>query len=836
MTISSQKPRACNKNYKYMNMKYKFLFFPLLTLLMVNCARNPLPEVVEGGKTVTITATIPTETRVSYSDYTLKLKWEYYDKILLVGYNGTTYKGSEIFTYSGTDYTFTGTPVPGATTYKAYYPAAAITLDDFGNVQIAADFLKQKQTGNNSTTHIGRKLILCDTITNALNQTFELVSQSSIIKFVLKNIPYTIGNIKKLIWTVQTKPEGNNRSAILDISNVNPGTPSLTAYLAFDPTAMKIAANGMVKITLIGDQPYEWSTTVDNLRTYDAGKRYTATVNNDWTTASKTKFRYTITTKKPNTTYEIWQNSSSSINPANLTIDWGDNSDTTIVQGASLLKTIASHKYAVSDDYTITIYSDQVDHTLIQTPQLTFFNSDTYDRDTLLTAILDPFPNMGKDFSFCFWGCIRLTSVPADLFRNNPLATSFYRCFLSCLQLASIPAELFKDNTRARDFTECFAGCQGLNSIPAELFKYNREAGCFSGCFSFCSGLTNIPENLFKYNTHITDFSTCFWHCTGLTSIPANLFIYNTKASLFYGCFWHCTGLTSIPANLFMYNTKATDFSYCFYNCTGLTAIPGGLFNNNLDASNFSQCFSNCTGLTAIPGGLFNNNFNTINFSQCFSHCTGLTAIPAELFNNNTNAADFSSCFSYCSGLTAIPAELFNSNTNATHFSSCFSYCSGLTAIPAELFNSNTNVVDFFSCFAYCTGLTTLPVGLFSSNTTALGFGSCFDNCTGLTTLPAGLFNSNKQAITFAFCFNECTQLQLRTDIFPDPSTNAGFFVGRTMNFSNCFQNVGTQTTSPGIAPRLWEFTGSSGWTVTNCFTNANVSNYGDIPPSWKGL
>jgi hypothetical protein len=54
MTISSQKPRACNKNYKYMNMKYKFLFFPLLTLLMVNCARNPLPEVVEGGKTVTI--------------------------------------------------------------------------------------------------------------------------------------------------------------------------------------------------------------------------------------------------------------------------------------------------------------------------------------------------------------------------------------------------------------------------------------------------------------------------------------------------------------------------------------------------------------------------------------------------------------------------------------------------------------------------------------------------------------------------------------------------------------------------------------------------------------
>ncbi len=743
-------------------MKFKLFTFALLGLLIASCTREALPEIEkEGGKMVTISATIPAETRVAYTDSDTPgsggtLAWESGDQLMLVGYdNDNVYKGHKVFSYvTGTVGDFTGETVSGATKYKAYYPANVILGQNGEPLPPDANFWEQTQIGNGSSAHLAAKLLLSDTEANDINTLFTLDSPCSIIKFVLSNIPEDVGELSKLIWTVETA--SGTQSMTLNLNNVTIGTGAtdLTAFLSFNPTVMQIKPNGEVNITLMGAKMCQWNTLVVNPKTYSAKYRYTATVNSDWTTETKTQFRYKITTLQPNTEYKIWQKSSSSINPVNLMIDWGDDSDTTIVQGASLLKTIASHEYAVADEYTITIYSDQVDTTLIQTPQIIFFNDDTYERDTLQTAILDPFPNMGTDFSYYFWGCIRLTSVPADLFRYNPSAIAFQRSFLSCIKLTSIPAELFKYNTQAVDFMDCFAGCAELNFIPAELFKYNINAKWLIGCFSFCYGITNIPEDLFKYNTLITDFSNCFWR-TGLTSIPGKLFMYNTNALSFSSCFSECPGLSSIPAELFQYNTKATDFSYCFNGCTGLSSIPDYLFRYNLEVKYFNACFSGCTGLTKIPQILFIKNQKAITFNSCFQNCTGLTKIPIVIFDLNLQAEDFK---------------------------------------------------------------------------------SCFEGCTGLSSIPTGLFEYNTKAINFSKCFSGCTRLRLIAEIFPDPSTNPDFFVGRTMDFSNCFYNVGTQAAYPGTAPRLWEFTGNSGWTITNCFTNAFVSNYGDIPPSWKGL
>lgn len=79
-------------------MKSKLFIITLLTLLVAGCTREPLPEPErEGGKIVTISATIPPETRVLYDDTDLSLTWQTGDTLLLAGYDGTTYKGSEKF-------------------------------------------------------------------------------------------------------------------------------------------------------------------------------------------------------------------------------------------------------------------------------------------------------------------------------------------------------------------------------------------------------------------------------------------------------------------------------------------------------------------------------------------------------------------------------------------------------------------------------------------------------------------------------------------------------------------------------------------------------------------
>lgn len=573
-------------------MKPKLFIIALLAILVASCTLEPLPiPIEEGENVVTISVSIPAETRVAYDDATLKLAWESEDKLLLAGYDAIgNYIDCATFTWNGGN-SFSGTPVAGADTYKAYYPADGITLDGSGNVQLSANFWQQIQTENNTTTHLRNKLLLFDEEANPINQTFKLVLKNDIIRFKLNidDISTDLGTLQTLIWTVITTG-GLTRSATLNIHNYTyTSGVELTAFLAFDPSVMNIAANGKVKITLIGDKTYEWSTTSINGKNYEAGKRYKATVSANDTWTEIVPFTFTIRIDQAKT-YEIWQKDFPSTSPAQLIIDWGDGSRDTISSGATFpTKAFASHPYTSAGDYTVTIHSDQTDPSQNQIPQITF------DGDTDLTSVLTPFPHMGtgKYFEDCFRGCTRLTCVQEGLFRNN---------------------------TQIQFFTRCFSGCTALASIPADLFKYADHAQGFEKCFENCSTLTSIPAELFMDNTHVQYFD-----CT----------------------FSGCTGITTLPTDLFRYNIEVRSFRKCFYDCVNLKLIP---------------------------------------------------------------------------------------------------------------------------------------------------------------------------------------------EIFPDPSVSPGFFNGRPMDFTESFYNIGLSSSTQGTAPRLWEFTGSGGWTVTNCFTNANVTNYGAIPNNWKGI
>jgi hypothetical protein len=600
-------------------MKFKLVIFALLTLLIASCTREILPE-PEGQERelVTISATISPETRVSYTDGAPgTLAWESGDQLLLAGFDGTgNYISSSTFNWqSGNN--FTGQAVQGAVNYKAYY-AATFTLDGNGNVQPLADnFWEQTQTGNGSTAHLAAKLLLSDTQANPLSQTFELDSPCSIIKFALSNIPEEVGELSKLIWTVETA--SGPQSMTLNVNNVTIGTGAtgLNAFLAFDPTTMQIAPNGETKIMLVGTKSCKWNATVASPKIYSAKYRYTAAVGN-WVMMSQ--FRFNITIDQAGTTYEIWQPTAATINPAELTIDWGDGSPNTTIDSDATLSNvaIASHPYGSAGDYTITIYSDQPDPSNIQMPQITFSYNE--EGDECLTAILDPFPNMGAtDFTQCFYGCTQLDSIPAGLFSNNKLATCFEDCFC-CTGLTEIPTGLFSSNTEATDFYGCFSGCTGLTSIPTGLFDNNTKATNFVDCFSQCPLLTSIPSGLFDNNTKAKDFSQCFSGCTGLTEVPAGLFVNNTEAINFYGCFRNCNNLKLIaeifpdPAtNANFFAGREMNFKECFQNVGTSSATPGTApelwrFAGGGAGTTWTitDCFTGATTLTnysAIPPG-----------------------------------------------------------------------------------------------------------------------------------------------------------------------------------------------------------------------------------------
>ncbi len=239
--------------------KIKLLIITLLALLVAGCISEPLTGTgKEEDKIVTISASVPAETRVTYDDSTRKLSWQEGDKLLLAGYDGATYKGSRIFNWDSGN-TFTGQEVTGATTYKAYYPGEKVTLDANGNViPGSATSWNQAQNGENSTAHLRNHLLLFDEEANLLTETFNLTSKNSIIKFKLKNVPAGVGTLNSLSWTVETAT-GVFKAMTLSVTGVtfSSALDTITAFLAFDPAVMKIAANGNFKITLFGNKSYQ---------------------------------------------------------------------------------------------------------------------------------------------------------------------------------------------------------------------------------------------------------------------------------------------------------------------------------------------------------------------------------------------------------------------------------------------------------------------------------------------------------------------------------------------------------------------------------------------------
>lgn len=236
---------------------------------------------------MTISATIPPETRVLYDDTDRSLSWQPGDKIKLAGYDASNaYIGESTFTWTETGNVFTGTTVQGATTYKAYYPAT-VTLDETtGEVQLPAAFWKQTQNGDGTTGHLRNKLLLFDETARPITQTFALSAKSSIIKLDLNGIPEHAGELNHLIYTVETAT-GVFKSVSIAVTEVtfSPIVSSITAYLAFDPTEVtKVISGGKVMITLYGENSYMWKIdAVTQEKTYAAGNRYTGTVSSGWT-------------------------------------------------------------------------------------------------------------------------------------------------------------------------------------------------------------------------------------------------------------------------------------------------------------------------------------------------------------------------------------------------------------------------------------------------------------------------------------------------------------------------------------------------------------------------
>ena len=136
------------------------------------------------------------------------------------------------------------------------------------------------------------------------------------------------------------------------------------------------------------------------------------------------------------------------------------------------------------------------------------------------------------DMDYLFYGCSKLTSVPA---LNTSNTTSMDTMFHSCKSLTSIP---YMDTSKVKNMRMIFMYCSNLTSVPA---LNTSNVTDMENMFADCEKLTSIPA---LDTSNVTDMSWMFSSCEKLTSIP--LLDASKETESLYGTFMWCYALTNL--------------------------------------------------------------------------------------------------------------------------------------------------------------------------------------------------------------------------------------------------------------------------------------------------
>ena len=278
-------------------------------------------------------------------------------------------------------------------------------------------------------------------------------------------------------------------------------------------------------------------------------------------------------------------------------VNWGDGSAVENIKG--VLDQAPSHTYSKAGKYHISI-----------TGICSYFD---------LSSIIEQYPEVPQKLTkLVSWGEIEAKRYG----------------FTNAVNLAGeIPSPAKNSFKHIKDFSYLFYHCQSIETIPADLFKnIPEQVQDFNGAFNRCEKLKYIPNGLFDEANNATNFRKCFHGCSSLTQIPENLFKNNTQVTTFENTFCECTGLTGIPENLFKNNKQVTTFENTFRECTSLTSIPVNLFNNNQKASNFRYTFADSKNLESAPK-LWERTVSGLDGTGCFYGCKKInrTGIPSDI-------------------------------------------------------------------------------------------------------------------------------------------------------------------------------------------------------------
>ena len=427
----------------------------------------------------------------------------------------------------------------------------------------------------------------------------------------------------------------------------------------------------------------------------------------------------------------------------NITVDWGDGSDTETFTTA-----FPTHTYATAGTYEIKVWGTCPEwgyssRTAVKT------TSDYYTYTQYLTKVKQ-FGELNA-IRYGFAQCENLVEVSGENLVTSKTfekTTSMAYMFYQCSSITNLDVSNF-DTSKATTMSYMFFGCSNLTKLDVSNFDTSK----------------------------VTTMSYMFFGCSNLTKLDVSNFD-TSKVTIMSYMFGGCRNLKSLDVSDFDVSNVST-MECMFAACSNLISLDVSNFNTS-NVTNMGLMFSSCRNLTSLDLSNFDTS-NVINMTKMFNGCANLKELNLNNFNT-LNVTKMSSMFRDCGSLTSLNVSSFDTS-KVTDMSEMFYNCSSLTSLDISKFDTS-KVTDMSRMFRDCRNLTSLDVSNFdTSNVKSTSY--MFDSCTNLKSLQL----SNKFKIPTS----------KNTDIFANTTSLNSLILVDTEPLASQFTSVKSQITGKTI-------------------------------------
>ena len=287
------------------------------------------------------------------------------------------------------------------------------------------------------------------------------------------------------------------------------------------------------------------------------------------------------------------------------------------------------------------------------------------------------------DFSYMFYNCESLISIPDISNWNTNNIINLNYMFYNCRSLKSLP-DISKWNTnKVIDISYMFFNCSSLQNLP-DISKWNinnvKNKECIFSCVNEQVKLKNYELLKSFYNNEIK----IKYKYQNKIKLFDKRFIEKNKNNCYLLIDHKFENLTEYYYSdnkegkeieiILIEKTEINDMSYMFYDCKSLISVKDILKWNVNNVIDMSYMFYNCESLISIPDISNWNTNNIINLNYMFYNCRSLKSLPDISKWNTNKVIDISYMFFNCSSLQNLP-DISKWNINNVKNKECIFSC-----------------------------------------------------------------------------------------------------------------------------------------------------------------